>query len=281
MTTTLCAIMKNEERYLLEWIAYHRLLGFDRIVIYENDSWDGTPALLEQLYKKGFIDCHKPWSDIQGSPQILAYEDAICNCSTDWIMFLDADEFLNIKSRAGITHFLSQFPSNVIGIAINWRLFGSAGHIDYSEDLILERFTRAATQTEPINRHVKSIIKPECVDHIHVHAPALKQGTYISPSGQPVPMVTRGLSETVDWSIAQINHYFTKSKEEYNMKKLRGDGSVAADDSRKFTKYSDWFFERHDLNDESDTSIGWAIPLVVEHVNAMKNAIEWASNSRS
>jgi len=38
MSCSLCAIVKNEARYLLEWVLYHRLIGFDGIVIYESDS---------------------------------------------------------------------------------------------------------------------------------------------------------------------------------------------------------------------------------------------------
>ena len=38
MKSLLCAIAKNEERYINEWVNYHYSLGFDKIVIYNNND---------------------------------------------------------------------------------------------------------------------------------------------------------------------------------------------------------------------------------------------------
>ncbi len=39
--SVLVAIAKNEAPYFLEWIIYHKyIVGFDEIVIYDNDSTD-------------------------------------------------------------------------------------------------------------------------------------------------------------------------------------------------------------------------------------------------
>ena len=35
---TLCAIAKNEGRYLQEWIEYHKMLGVEKFFIYDNES---------------------------------------------------------------------------------------------------------------------------------------------------------------------------------------------------------------------------------------------------
>ena len=40
----ICAIFKNEAPYLLEWIDYHRRVGFDHFVLYDNDSTDDGAA---------------------------------------------------------------------------------------------------------------------------------------------------------------------------------------------------------------------------------------------
>jgi hypothetical protein len=38
MKSLLCAIAKNEERYINEWVNYHYNLGFDKIVVYNNND---------------------------------------------------------------------------------------------------------------------------------------------------------------------------------------------------------------------------------------------------
>jgi Glycosyl transferase family 2 len=49
----ICLIVKNEAPYLLEWIAYHRVIGVDRFLIYNNDSTDETSSILEHLDRAG------------------------------------------------------------------------------------------------------------------------------------------------------------------------------------------------------------------------------------
>ena len=39
--------MKNEGPYILEWLAYHRIVGFEDFLIYTNDCEDGTTEILE------------------------------------------------------------------------------------------------------------------------------------------------------------------------------------------------------------------------------------------
>ncbi|MET0031932.1 MAG: glycosyltransferase family 2 protein, partial [Limnospira maxima] len=49
-----CTTAKNESPYLVEWIAYHRfIVGFDEILIYDNDSQDDSLDLLQKLAALG------------------------------------------------------------------------------------------------------------------------------------------------------------------------------------------------------------------------------------
>ena len=45
-----CTLVKNELPYVVEWVEFHRLQGFSRIVIYD-DSSDDNISLLETLYR--------------------------------------------------------------------------------------------------------------------------------------------------------------------------------------------------------------------------------------
>jgi len=47
------AVARNEAPYLLEWIAHYRVLGFEQITIYDNESNDGTSRILAPLARAG------------------------------------------------------------------------------------------------------------------------------------------------------------------------------------------------------------------------------------
>ena len=55
MSYTLVATAKNEGPYLLEWVAYHRMIGFDNILIFQNDSDDYTHETLRILDSLGVV----------------------------------------------------------------------------------------------------------------------------------------------------------------------------------------------------------------------------------
>jgi len=209
---------------------------------------------------------------IPGSPQFRAYVDATVKCATDWIMILDADEFLNIRARTPVNAFLSGFEPDVSCVAVNWRIFGSSGHRNYAPGLVLERFTRAASAQAAVNRHVKCLFRPRCVTAVHMHAPTLAWGRAVLASGAPLTMATHGLADELDWSAAQVNHYFDKSYEEYLWKRRRGLARVANDDPLKFAKYTDEMFRGHDLNDETDESLAWAVPALRARLAAFGEA---------
>ena len=55
------AIAKDEGVYLHEWIAYHRLVGFDEVLVYDHESTDGSTELLAELAGRGMVT-PVPWS---------------------------------------------------------------------------------------------------------------------------------------------------------------------------------------------------------------------------
>jgi hypothetical protein len=272
MSSTLCAIVRNEAPYLAEWALFHRMIGFDRIVVYENDSDDSTPETLDRLKRAGVIDEHVPWPDIPDSPQFRAYVDATLKCATDWIMFLDADEFLNIFARVSVNDFIAAFAPDISCVAVNWRVFGSSGHENFAPGPVIERFTRAASAEHAVNRHVKSLFRPRCASAVHMHAPIMASGRSVLASGAPLTMAAQGISDRLDWSAAQVNHYFGKSYQEYLAKRRRGIPRVANDDPQKFAKYTDELFRAHDLNDEPDDSLAWALPEIKRRIAALEKA---------
>ena len=56
----LLSAVKNEGPDLLEWLAWHRMIGFDRIVIFSNDCSDGSDGLPDALEGIGWQAHHRP-----------------------------------------------------------------------------------------------------------------------------------------------------------------------------------------------------------------------------
>ena len=60
--------MKNEGSYIVEWVAYHRVIGFTDFLVYTNDCEDGTVEMLERLEEMGVL-VHQPNHVLRRGPQ--------------------------------------------------------------------------------------------------------------------------------------------------------------------------------------------------------------------
>ncbi len=55
MQFTLVTTVRNEGPYLWEWVAHHRMIGFDNIIVFQNDSDDGTDQILRLMQAQGLV----------------------------------------------------------------------------------------------------------------------------------------------------------------------------------------------------------------------------------
>ncbi len=83
---TLCMIARNEERFLAECLR-RAAPAVDEIVLVDTGSTDRTVAIAESF---GARVLHEAWADDFSAPR----NTAIAAATGDWILVLDADEFL-------------------------------------------------------------------------------------------------------------------------------------------------------------------------------------------
>ncbi len=122
-TLSLCAIFKNEAKYLKEWIEYHRLVGVEHFYLYNNNSTDHYKRVLNPYVKKGVVTLIE-WPDYLGdlqekeaykwafSTQIPAYENAIHVHAKDqskWLVFMEVNEFLVPAEEEKLTDLLKRY----------------------------------------------------------------------------------------------------------------------------------------------------------------------------
>ena len=67
-----CAIFKDEAPYLLEWLAFHKMIGIDLFVLYDNGSTDGGADLIRRSTFAPECDADRMGGTRPG--QILAYQ---------------------------------------------------------------------------------------------------------------------------------------------------------------------------------------------------------------
>ena len=262
--------MKNEGPYILEWIAYHKSIGFDGFVIYSNDCTDGTNLILNRLDQMGVV---KHFDNPQGpnmDPQRSAYSRAKSVPEVqlaDWVLVIDADEFLNVHVGDGsVQALIGACPEGTQAISINWRMMGSSGVAKMSDDLVTERFTHGSSFEKPENGLVwgfKTLFRTGVFDFIAVHRPRFvktrefKSGmvNWVNGDGRSVgdkylEKGWRSNSETLGYELAQVNHYAVKSREEFLLKRLRGTAN-----SKNKDRISLDYWEKYDLNTHFDDSI--------------------------
>ena len=132
VTLAIVAIIKNEGEYIEEWVKYHLLVGVERIYLYDNGSDDNTKDVLEPFIKNGSV-VYAPYPGT--GMQFRAYNDAIRKHKNEceYIAFIDADEFLMpVKQGQNLTEVVKRIMGaypKASGLAVNWRMFGSSGHI--------------------------------------------------------------------------------------------------------------------------------------------------------
>ncbi|GAA5908535.1 hypothetical protein JCM8208_002657 [Rhodotorula glutinis] len=91
----ICASIKNEARFITEWLLYNRANGVDRFYLYDTGSTDNTLDVLQPWMETGVVVLHKFKADQGGHFQLNSLE----TCSrtyglvSDWILDCDVDEF--------------------------------------------------------------------------------------------------------------------------------------------------------------------------------------------
>ncbi|MDI9846572.1 glycosyltransferase family 92 protein [Rhodoblastus sp. 17X3] len=246
----LCAIVKNEARYLVEWICHHKRIGIDHFFIYDNESSDETSGILKEFENVGLVTII-PWaSRAFPDTQTTAYNDFLRNYAYHfgWVGFLDADEFFIPLIGERIDEVL-KLHDDASAVAFNWRVFGSSGATAFENRLVSDRFRKCATKPFAPNRHIKTFARPESVESVDVHHVNLKNGIYVTSAGRHLtqPPIS-GKLNAADFVSAQINHYFVKSKDEWDLKRARGMADRAPDDPSRIRP--DDFFASHDRNEE-------------------------------
>ncbi len=284
----IAAPVREEARYLLEWIAYHRVLGINTFLLADNGGSDETSTLLKELEDAGVI-LRFDWRD-QKTFQLAFYRQALeaARPVLEGLFFIDADEFLRPDASWFARQNLATADASVepvvsaiaqrwlsdptIGaVALNWAIYGSSGRAESGDGLVIERFTARAPQEFAVNCHAKAFVRVASCEGPtdNPHAMLLRSGRYVNPRGEDVVWDTSygfqsGITTKAIWDVLRVDHFVVKSSNEFAVKQARRNLLRAEQEW-------DQYFVRHDRNDVED-------PVPSELVNRTKDEIRTISS---
>lgn len=275
---SIIACARWETPYIAEWIAYYEAIGFDHIYLYCNDD---DPAELAAAVadatkgRPGFVS----FTHFAGQGrQREMYLDALNEARRDseWVTFLDIDEFLVLRGCDDIHAFMEPLADAVDSIHFNWVYFGNNGFVERPGGAVLPQYTVRAPKMNPNTKHITRAVEldparlaqpsfppfwhglsdPVWSDLKRVDVLGAEMGPLLADFPRTIEAyVTDPPVRDAMLSKAVVNHYAFKSEKDFLFRASRGtSGDFAAQVNWK-RAYENGNF-RHildDLNQVEDT----------------------------
>lgn len=228
MKIGICAIIKDcYEPYLLEWLNHHHSIGVDYFFIYDNESEIPIYDIIKDMNfresifvttiegkVKQFSAYHKCLDDIE--------KGVLPHC--DRVAFIDDDEFIVCENN-DIKEILKEY-ANFSGLGISWRIFGSSGIKEKNPVPQKEKFTSYTKTDYPPNKHIKSIVNPLLTIGTagNPHSFSYSSGYCVNVDKE----VIENAFSTPIYRKIWIDHYYTRSLEEWKEKMIKGRSDLDA-----------------------------------------------------
>lgn len=214
---SLVSNFKDENLYLKEWLDYHLTAGIDHFYLYNQCGSPEADQILEPYVAMGVVTVHE-WTNFskkyegptfffQKNRNHMGYTHAVTHYKneTTWLLKIDIDEFLFMADeQESIKSWLKKVRTEETKMIRIPRIdFGSNGLEKQPEGGVLESFTRRETTSS----NYKDMANTDFLDN-NKRCYSSHRWSYKLFSGGEI-LEPKPLDEL------RINHYYTKSKEEY------------------------------------------------------------------
>ena len=205
-TIIFSTIVLNEDKYIRQWIQFHKNIGIDHFVIYDNSPGNSLESILSDFVKSKLVTLIKwdyPYmlerSGISG--QTTQQNHSIYAFQTSRLIGLfDVDEYINVQKESSIYNLISNYVRNhnvnvhdVGSFQLSNKFFYNPQNLPTDGFEFLKIFECAASVTP--GRHQKQFVIPQNVSTFSVH------------------IVTRGKSTIIiDPEECFFNHYYFLNK---------------------------------------------------------------------
>ena len=215
------AILKGEEKFLDEWLVYHRMIGIDHFYLYDDDPLFPLEKFLYPHRKYvTVINWYGMDVEMPGNMnQTKAYMHAVTHHvhPYEWVVFIDADEFIVLRKHKSVHKFLSGFDEHCSAVSLFWHIFGHNGFYEDPPGLVTTSLTRRMLKP---GSQMKTFNRPGAIAGISTpHYCHLKSGLWLDANHRPFNYYPYpGLTDT-----AHINHYQCRSFVNWINRAKRGD----------------------------------------------------------
>lgn len=225
----ICVAAKDQHSDIDEWVIHHERQGAARIYLYDDSSDPPMHDQLQSHIQSGLVEYHflGEKNVTTERPQLWVYNQCIKQYGAlhHFMAFIDVDEFLMLRDPTAVSlpEILREYEAYG-GLAVNWILFGSSGHIHRPEGSTLANYWACVPPSHPENLHIKTIANMKYVAHASgtPHFFFYNEGkTAVNEKFEVVEgaRTHKNMIERV-----AIYHYVTKSKQEFETKAARGSG---------------------------------------------------------
>lgn len=259
------ATVKNEAASILEWLAFHKLQGFEYFVLGLDDCTDATITLIQNSQFAGncrlvamqdvsFEDpSDKQTAFFMHAINILKEQDV------EWAIPVDLDEYVYSPQGLNLADILSEYPQ--AGVIVCERVFGTSGLATRPADtLVIEAFTKHVKDDLSLSKSncsectstlvdpgfFKVFVRPQQVlSYVNSHFPLTKTRFVYEDETTYRKSKFSGRTKYRPMDILRINHYFTQDRAHWEAKITKGRISGSP-------RYSEELFEIYNQADVED-----------------------------
>ena len=243
----LCTIGKEENKYIKEFVEHYKKLKIKKIIIYDNNNIKGE--IFDDILKYEIENNFVKIINYRGfkNPQIQALNNCYkrFNKNYNWIAFYDIDEFLQIKNFTDLNKFLA-LPrfKNCQSILINWKYYGDNNKLYYESKPLSERFNKPFyfNKIDNSNIYLVSAAKTIVRGGLNIkwgHFPHYLKNTL---NCRPDGTILKNYFSPPQYLIAYLDHYTTKSTEEFADRLNRGDVNLKVTENYIKSRIFDYYF---------------------------------------
>ena len=215
----ICSIVKLENLYIKEFVDYYKNLGIKKIFLYDNNDKNGENfnEILKEEIKSKFVKI----INIRGRSkyQIPSYNHCYQKNLNhySWFLFIDIDEFLFINNNTLSDFLNNQKFKNCDNIHINYKDFGDSDLLSYDNRTLVKRFNKNYRYSSSMKSFVRGRLKNA---KMNIHR-SYNIKNFCNSEGQPENPGEYFTNSFTNKS-AIINHYITKSTEEFYNRLIKG-----------------------------------------------------------
>ena len=276
----ICTIGKKENAYVREYVDYYKNLGINKIFIYDNNDKndENFDLVLKDYIDTKFVEI----INIRGiiAPQISAMEDCRKNNfkQYDWLIFYDLDEFLFLRNYSNINDFLNRKVfEKCQRIQLNWFYHTDNNLLFYDNRSLAERFPekhkKYLNKTFGGIEGIKSILKGNIdiiINNVHI-----LNSNLISCDGFGKIKEVQGITTNEsDHYYYYIDHYWSKSTEEFVNKLMKGSVAIGKNNTLHSMQRIDIYFAICDITLEKINYIENKTKLNLTKFRQMLNNIK-------